>query len=100
MAQAAWRRTRYMPIRFTPSVISKGIGLAGPSRPIVRSADPKPAQMTQKRISPRAVDAEAHPPHPRDRPIDGSLDLVLVLHVCLEERQPGVLLRRLQVGDC
>src|SRR5438270_734557 len=33
IAHVAWRSTRYMPIRFTPSVISNGIGLAGPSRP-------------------------------------------------------------------
>src|SRR3954452_14737894 len=52
IAHAAWRSTRYMPIRFTPSVISNGIGLAGPSLPIVRSAQPTPAQFTQKRISP------------------------------------------------
>src|SRR3954454_14497355 len=46
-----------MPIRFTPSVISNGIGLAGPSRPIVRSAQPTPAQLTQKRSSPSASTA-------------------------------------------
>ena len=57
IAQAAWRSTRYMPIRLTPSVISNGIGFAGPSRPIVRSAQPTPAQLTQKRSSPSASTA-------------------------------------------
>src|SRR3954469_11647297 len=52
MTHAECRRTRYMPIKLTPSVISNGFGFAGPSRPIVRSAQPTPAQLTTKRSSP------------------------------------------------